>query len=74
MSFSPALVTVKVGQTVVWQNADSIAHTATGSDFDTGPIDPGQTSAPVTFSTGGSRPYHCTIHPSMTGTLNVTQQ
>ncbi len=73
MSFSPDSATVTVGQSVVWHNADSIAHTATGSDFDTGTIDPGQDSAPVTFSTTGSRPYHCTIHPSMTGTLNVTQ-
>jgi plastocyanin len=71
MSFSPASATAQVGQQVVWQNADSIAHTATGSDFDTGPIGPGQASAPVTFSNAGSRPYQCTIHPSMTGTLTV---
>jgi plastocyanin len=73
MSFSPDSATVNVGQSVVWHNADSIAHTATGIDFDTGTIDPGQDSTPVTFSTAGSRPYHCSIHPSMTGTLNVTQ-
>jgi plastocyanin len=74
MSFSPASATVSAGQSVVWQNADAITHTATGGDFDTGPIGPGQTSAPVTFSTAGARPYHCTIHPSMTGTLTVTAQ
>jgi plastocyanin len=73
MSFSPDAATVQVGQAVVWHNADSIAHTATGTDFDTGTIGPGQDSGPVTLSTDGSRPYHCTIHPSMTGTLTVTQ-
>jgi plastocyanin len=73
MSFSPDPASVKVGQSVIWHNADVIAHTATGSDFDTGPIGPGQDSAPIIFSSAGSRPYHCTIHPSMTGTLDVTQ-
>ena len=72
MSFSPPSATAKVGQKVVWHNADSIAHTATGSDFDTGTIDPGLDSAPITFSDAGSRPYHCTIHPSMTAALTVT--
>ena len=74
MSFSPASATVSLGQAVVWHNADAIAHTATGTDFDTGTIDPGQDSVPIFFSAPGTRPYHCTIHPSMTGTLNVAQQ
>jgi len=71
-SFSPSPATVRVGQGVVWHNADSIAHTATGSGFDTGVIDPGGTSAPITFSATGSFPYQCTIHPTMTGILTVT--
>ena len=73
MSYSPASATVSLTQKVIWHNADSIAHTATGTDFDTGVIGPGQDSAPVTFLNAGSRPYNCTIHPSMTGTLDVTQ-
>jgi len=73
MSFSPGPASVKVGQKVAWHNADSITHTATGSSFDTGPIGGGQTSAPITFSAAGSVDYHCSIHPSMTGTLTVTQ-
>jgi plastocyanin len=47
-------------------------HTATGSGFDTGIISPGTTSAPITFSTAGTVPYRCTIHPTMVATLNVT--
>jgi plastocyanin len=62
---------VKAGQSVVWRNADSIAHTATGSGFDTGAIGAGQTSAPITFSTAGNVDYRCSFHPSMVGTLNV---
>jgi plastocyanin len=65
---------VKVGQQILWHNADSIAHTATqdGAGFNTGSIGPGGTSAPITFSTSGTIGYHCAIHPSMVGTLTVT--
>ena len=72
-SFSPSPGSVKVGQTVAWRNADSIAHRPNGSGFDAGSISPGATSAPVTFSAAGDVAYFCAVHPSMVGTLNVTQ-
>jgi plastocyanin len=72
-SFSPNPAAVKVGQTVSWRNADSIAHDPTGSGFNTGAIASGATSAPITFSAAGSIDYHCGIHPTMVGTLSVTQ-
>ncbi len=72
-SYSPNPATVKVGQTVAWHNADAIAHTATGSGFDTGSIAPGATSSAIMMNSAGSLPYHCSFHPSMVGTLNVTQ-
>ncbi len=72
-SYSPNPATVKVGQKVSWKNADSIAHTATGTGFDTGAVNPGQTSAPIAFNTAGNVDYHCSFHPSMVGTLTVTQ-
>jgi plastocyanin len=73
-SFSPNPATVKAGQTVAWTNADSITHTATanGGAFNTGNIAPGTTSGSVTMSTAGSFDYHCSIHPTMVGTLTVT--
>ena len=71
-SFSPNPATVKAGQTVAWHNSDMIVHTATGAGFDTGVISPGTTSAPIRFSSAGTFSYRCSIHPSMTGTLNVT--
>ncbi|HXY42253.1 MAG TPA: hypothetical protein VEQ10_21430 [Vicinamibacteria bacterium] len=70
-SYSPNPAAVKVGQTVSWHNADSIAHTATGTGFDTGAIGAGATSAPITFSSAGAINYHCSFHPSMVGALNV---
>jgi plastocyanin len=72
-SFSPNPDTVTAGQTVAWKNNDSITHTATadGAQFNTGNIGAGKTSSPVTMNTVGSFPYHCSIHPSMVGTLVV---
>ncbi len=70
-SYDPNPGSVKVGQSVSWTNSDKIAHTATGDGWDTGQFAPGQTSAPIKFSTAGTFKYHCTIHPTMTGTLNV---
>jgi len=72
-SYSPNPSTAKAGQSVSWMNNDTIAHTATGDGWDTGQIAPGQTSAPIKFSTAGSFSYHCSIHPTMVGTLNVSQ-
>ncbi len=72
-SFSPSPVTVKVGQTVAWRNADSITHTATSDAgaFDTGSIGPGATSNAIQMNTAGTFGYHCSIHPSMVGTITV---
>ena len=72
-SFSPNPDTVLVGQTVAWHNSDATTHTATanGAAFNTGNISGGSTSAKITMSTAGSFPYHCSIHPTMTGTLVV---
>lgn len=72
LQFQPATVTVQVGDTVTWSNDDGVAHTATadGGSFDTGSIS-GGSSASQTFDTAGSFPYHCEVHPSMTGTVVV---
>ena len=74
-SFSPNPATVTAGQTVAWRNADSITHNvaADNGSFSTGNIAPGTTSAPIMMSTAGSFGYHCQIHPTMVGTLNVGQ-
>jgi len=72
-SYAPNPGAVKVGQKVAWHNADSIAHTATGSGFDTGSIAGGATSSPITITTAGTLDYHCSFHPTMVGSLSVTQ-
>jgi plastocyanin len=41
--------------------------------FGTGTLSPGTTSGALSFSNPGTYAYHCAIHPTMTGTLVVTQ-
>jgi plastocyanin len=74
-AFSPANITVKKGTAVTWTNKDSVAHTVTESDALLGPnsndIDNGK-SYSFTYTQAGTFTYHCAIHPSMTGTVTVT--
>ena len=72
MSFSPDNVVVQPGQQVVWKNGDTTTHRIVGNagEFDTGNLAPGATSAPVTVANTNPLPYHCSIHPSMVGSLN----
>jgi len=76
MAFSPADMTVKAGTTVTWTNNDVVSHTVVESDGQTGPasstLTPGNTYS-FTFNTAGTYHYHCTIHPTMTGTITITQ-
>lgn len=73
-AFSPANITVAKGTTVTWTNNDGVTHTVTGDSG--GPNSPflskGATYS-YTFNTAGTFPYHCTPHPSMKGTVTVTQ-
>jgi plastocyanin len=86
-SFIPKDVIVGVGDSVVWTNADTVAHSVTADDgsFDSSPdcggygagpcIQTGQTFK-VTFSTAGRFLYHCRVHggkdgAGMSGTVNV---
>jgi plastocyanin len=73
-SFSPSPAIVRVGQTVAWHNAHNMAHTATANagEFGTSTINAGATSIPIIMNTVGSFAYHCGLHPSMVGTLQVT--
>ncbi len=71
-AYQPAELTLEAGQTVTWTNHALTPHTVTapGGEFDSGHITPGE-SFKVTFTTPGSFPYACTIHPSMHGEVTV---
>jgi plastocyanin len=65
-------VSIKSGDTVVWQNADLVPHTVTAEDgsFDSKVIDPGK-SWKFTFKKAGKIAYHCLLHPTMHAQLTV---
>lgn len=71
-AYAPDDLTVAVGTTVTWMNADSVSHTSTSdaTGWNSGAVAPGgQFSVP--FQTTGTFPYHCTIHPGMVGRVVV---
>jgi chitinase len=72
MAFSPATITISVGQSVTWRNNDTVSHTSTsdGGVWDSAALAPGATFT-RTFTAAGSFPYHCNFHPSMMGTVVV---
>lgn len=71
-AYAPAGLTVSEGSTISFTNRDSTEHTATasGSGFDTGTIEKGQTKS-VTLERAGTFDYVCTFHPFMHGTVTV---
>ena len=72
-SFSPSTLTINVGDTVIWTNQDSISHTITsdsGTELNSLQLSNGQTYS-HTFNTAGTYNYHCSVHPTMKGTIVV---
>lgn len=73
--FSETELTVKAGETVVFENDDKVAHNVMsmtpGNKFNLGLLKPG-TATPVTFDTPGEIKIICAIHPSMKMTVKVT--
>lgn len=71
-AFNPTSLTVKAGTTVTWVNKDSTTHTVISDNgaFPSGDLNPGSNYT-YTFNKTGTYPYHCSIHPSMTGTVTV---
>jgi plastocyanin len=72
-SFVPSSLIVGAGTEVAFHNHDAVVHNATADDGSWGTRDiPGdQTSGAVTFEDPGSYSFYCSIHPSMTGIINV---
>jgi plastocyanin len=70
VSFQPASLTVRVGETVTWLNRDPFPHTATSSTFDSKAIPAGGSWTYVP-RTRGELAYVCALHPTMKATLRV---
>jgi len=74
-AFDPSSLTVKTGTVVTWLNQDGAPHTIvsdTGSPatFSSDSLSTGA-SYKFTFTQPGTYTYHCSIHPSMKGTIIV---
>ncbi|MGI0019421.1 MAG: cupredoxin domain-containing protein [Nitrososphaera sp.] len=77
--------TVPLGNKVVWNNADTVPHTATsgsgpedaesGAAFDTELVNGGEESAEIDVGgeVGDVIPYYCIVHPYMTSQLTITE-
>ncbi|MCX6254504.1 MAG: cupredoxin family copper-binding protein [Bacteroidia bacterium] len=72
MAYDPATITVAANTTITWTNKDAVVHTVTSSTglFDSGSIGTNGTYS-HTFTTAGTYPYYCVVHPSMTATVVV---
>jgi plastocyanin len=71
VSYSPATLTVKRGDTVTWVNKDPFPHTVTAKGaFDSKDIAAGAKWKYVARK-AGTYDYICTYHPNMKGTLKV---
>ena len=63
---------VQNGLLMCWTNGGTTAHTATSDNgmFDTGSIAASSTGTASPYGSG-TFPYHCSIHPGLTGTLKI---
>jgi plastocyanin len=73
-NFAPVAISVPVGATVTWTNADVEQHTVTARDksFDSDVIANAKFFS-FTFSKAGTYSYFCQIHPNMVGEVVVTK-
>ena len=71
--FNPRTVDVSAGTQVTWTNTGAAPHTVTFDDGeDSGVLDSGGTYR-RTFEDAGTFDNVCTIHPTMTGTIEVSE-
>ena len=70
-AFMPNPTMANMGDQIVFTNTDLVLHHIVLDDgTDLGDVPPGQSSAPMPLTTPTAT-FHCTIHPSMVGGINV---
>jgi plastocyanin len=72
-AYVPASITVSIGDTLTWTNNDAAQHTVTsdtGTELQSPLMNQGQIYKHA-FSAAGVFPYHCTLHPTMQGSVTV---
>jgi plastocyanin len=70
-SFSPNPLQASPSTVVVWKNNDAVTHhiVLDNGSADLGTLAPGDVSTSLTVASTTAMGYHCTIHPSMVGTI-----
>jgi plastocyanin len=75
MTFTPKVVAVRPGDTITWVNKDMFVHnvTAAVAGIKSGDLKPGQ-SWRHRVRQGEAFDYLCTLHPVMTGRVEVEEK
>ena len=73
-AYKPNPVMANTGDAVVFRNNDAAMHHIVMDDgsSDLGDVAPGATSRSLTLRNANATRFHCTIHPSMVGSINDT--
>src|SRR5215207_4645230 len=74
IKFDPEKATAKVGQEICWPNEDEVEHDVSaesGADFKSDLYGKGETFT-AKVDQAGTVQYVCTVHPGMTGSIEVT--
>jgi plastocyanin len=67
-------INAKVGDVITWTNGDTVPHKVALDDGSCAMSDniPGGGSKSLVFSVAGTFPFHCSVHPSMKGTITIS--
>jgi plastocyanin len=80
-AYQPNPIKINVGETIIWTNNDLTIHTVTEGNpstnvptngFDSGLLSPDETFKHV-FDKAGTIQYHCILHPTMIGSVIISQ-
>jgi plastocyanin len=71
--FAPAQVSAHVGDTIVWVNADFVAHTATARNGAWDVMLPPNAKKQLVLKSAGTLDYYCKLHPNMIGKITVAE-
>ena len=67
-------VNAKVNDVITWTNGDGVPHKVELDDSSCGMKDniPGGGSKSLVFTKAGTFAFHCSVHPSMKGTITIS--
>jgi len=72
LAFEPETLEIEAGDTVTWRwNDGAVTHDVSGDDFQSEVMSEG--TFQHRFDESGTYEYVCTLHPNMTGTIEVTK-